>query len=262
MSTVLYETDGHIATITLNRPDKMNTMGDDLLERAHEALAKAASDDEVRVVIFTGAGRAFCAGGDLDAMSNRPKEPLPVDAQIAGLRQRMMTSQLLHEMPKPTIAAINGACAGAGFSWACACDLRFAAKEAKFTSAFLNAGLSGDFGGTWSLTQILGSAKARELYMLAEVFDGEEAERIGLVSKAVPREALMDHVRQVAEKLVNSAPIALKRIKANLNDAQRLSFGEALDHEADRHMRCAQTDDHIEAAKAFLEKRKPVFHNR
>jgi 2-(1,2-epoxy-1,2-dihydrophenyl)acetyl-CoA isomerase len=175
----------------------------------------------------------------------------------------MRSSQLLHEMPKVTIAAINGACAGAGLSWACACDLRYAAAGAKFNVAFRDAGLSGDFGGTWTLQRIVGPAKARELYLLSPRFDAAEAERIGLISKTLPDvDALMELVRSVADQLVHAAPIAVRSIKANLNDALRLSFTELLDREAERHVAGTMTEDHLEAAAAFLAKRKPVFKNR
>jgi 2-(1,2-epoxy-1,2-dihydrophenyl)acetyl-CoA isomerase len=165
-------------------------------------------------------------------------------------------------MPKITIAAINGACAGAGFSWACACDLRIAAEGAKFSTAFMNAGLTGDFGGTWTLPRLVGPAKARELYLLSEVFDSSEALRIGLVSHVTPKEELMSSVMAVSEKLARRAPTALQGIKANLNDSLRLSFSEALDREAERHQRAAQTKDAIEAARAFIEKREPKFIGR
>ena len=184
-------------------------------------------------------------------------------ARVEELRHRMRSSQLLHEMPKVTIAAINGACAGAGLSWACACDLRYAAAGAKFNVAFRDAGLSGDFGGTWTLSRIVGPAKARELYLLSPRFDAVEAERIGLVSSVLPDvDQLMEHVRDVADRIVHAAPAAVRGIKANLNDALRLSFSELLDREAERHIAAAQTEDHLEAATAFLEKRKPSFKNR
>jgi 2-(1,2-epoxy-1,2-dihydrophenyl)acetyl-CoA isomerase len=263
VSTVLYETDGAVATVTLNRPERLNTMNHELMGAAVAAFERAASDESIRVLILTGAGRGFCAGGDLAGFADGEfKRPQPIEERIAQLRRNMRTSQILRESDLITIAAINGACAGAGFSWACACDLRYAAASAKFNTAFLNAGLSGDFGGTWSLTRIVGNAKARELYLLAERFGADEAERIGLVSKVLPDAELMDYVRAIARRLADSAPIALRRIKQNLNDATRLGFAEALDHEADRHSRCGMTEDNTEAAKAFLEKRKPVFKGR
>lgn len=261
--TVLYETDGPIATVTLNRPDNMNTMNNELLTAATEILERVASDDAIRAVIFTGNGRAFCAGGDLGGGAGGGVfDDRPVQQQINSLRRAMRTSQLLQEMPKVTIAAINGACAGAGLSWACACDIRYAAESAKFNTAFLSAGVSGDFGGTWTLPRIVGAAKARELYMLSERFTADEAERLGLITRALPNDELMSTVRQVAEKIAKSAPLALQRIKANFNDSARVSFSEALDLEADRHTRCALTEDATEAATAFMEKREPVFNGR
>jgi 2-(1,2-epoxy-1,2-dihydrophenyl)acetyl-CoA isomerase len=265
-STVLYEQDGRVATITLNRPERMNTMGDDLPERALEALQRAADDADVWAVILTGAGRAFCAGGDLSAMAEgktaRERATPSEQGRVEHLRRMMRSSQLLHEMPKVTIAAINGACAGAGLSWACACDLRFAAAGAKFNVAFRNAGLSGDFGGTWTLPRIVGPAKARELYLLSPRFDAAEAERIGLVSRVLPDEELLPHVRSVADDLVHAAPFAVRQMKANLNDGLRLSFTELLDREAARHIAASRTEDHKEAARAFMEKRRPEFQNR
>ena len=262
-ATVLYQTDGPIATVTLNRPDRLNAMNRELITAAVEVFEKAASDPSVRVLILTGAGKGFCAGGDLAGFAGGEfKQPQPLAQRVAELRRSMRTSQILRESDMVTIAAINGACAGAGFSWALACDLRYAAASAKFSSAFLNAGLSGDFGGTYNLTRILGTAKARELYLLAERFDATEAERIGLVSRTLPDAELMNHVHGVARKLADSAPIALREIKRNLNDALRLSFSEALDREAERHSFCGTTEDNTEAAKAFLEKRKPAFKGR
>ena len=267
-STVLYESRDGVATITLNRPDRLNTMGGDLLERLLAALEQAASDDAVRVVILTGAGRGFCAGGDLGVLNERAGSAAAGggkqsrQTKVAQLRTAMRSSQLLHEMEKVTIAAINGACAGAGLSLACACDLRFAAQRAKFNVAFRNAGLSGDFGGTWSLPRIVGPAKARELYLLSPRFDAEEAARIGLVSKVLPDDELMAHVRAVAEDVAGAAPIALRMMKQNLLDGPRLSFSEQLDREAERHITATMTEDHLEATSAYLQKRKPSFKGR
>jgi 2-(1,2-epoxy-1,2-dihydrophenyl)acetyl-CoA isomerase len=269
MADVEYEVADGVATITLNRPESMNTMGGELLPLTNAYLARAASDGDVRAVVLTGTGRAFCAGGDLRDMAagNRgaPGQaigPGSVSRAITDLRYHMRSSQLLREMPKITIAAINGACAGAGFSWACACDLRYAAESAVFNSAFLTAGLSGDFGGTWTLPRIVGPAKARELYLMPEKFRADEALRIGLVTAVVPDDEFADFVRDKATRAASFAPLTAASIKANLNDADHVSFSEALDREADRHIRSGLTEDSREAAKAFLEKRTPTFTGR
>ena len=261
--TVRYEVSDGIATVTLNRPERLNTMNFDLLEAALETIERAASDEAARVVILTGAGRGFCAGGDLSAGAGGGiASGGAIETDIGRLRRYMRTSELLREMPKPTIAAINGACAGAGLSWACAADLRYAAASAVFNTAFLTAGLSGDFGGTWTLPRLVGPAKARELYLLAERFNAAEAERIGLVSKVLPDGELMAHVQAVARRLLASAPLALKAIKQNLNDSLAVEFGELCNREADRHVRCSHTADAREAARAFIEKRPPRFEGR
>lgn len=264
-NVVLYNIDGSIATIALNRPEKMNTLNEGVLQDLMRALHEAASDDRIRVVILTGTGRAFCAGGDLTAFAAGTDEgtaAVPLQARIDSLRGVMRTAQLLHEMPKVTIAAINGACAGAGLSLAAAADLRYCARSARFNTAFLTAGLSGDFGGTWSLARIVGPAKAKELYLLAEKFSAEEAERIGLVTRAVEDKDLMNEVRHVAERIAGFAPLAVRAAKANLNDAPEMAMSEMLDLEADRHTRLGTTDDAKEAAAAFLQKREPAFQGR
>ncbi|HEV3187692.1 MAG TPA: enoyl-CoA hydratase [Acidimicrobiales bacterium] len=264
--TVLYEVRDGIATVTLNRPEKLNSMSADLLNGVSASLEKAASDDEVKVVVLTGSGRAFSVGGDLGGMSEGNPGGLSPEGSpethIRRLRRSMSTSQLLHEMPKPTIAAINGPCAGAGLAWACAADIRYCAESAMFNTAFVTAGLSGDFGGTWTLPRIVGVAKARELYFLAQKFDAQEAERIGLVTRRFPDATFMEEVGEVAKRLAGFAPLTLREVKANLNDAIGLSFGELMDREAERHVRLSVTDDAREAATAYLEKRPPVFHGR
>jgi 2-(1,2-epoxy-1,2-dihydrophenyl)acetyl-CoA isomerase len=269
MADVEYEVADAVATITLNRPESMNTMGGELLPLTTAHLAQAAADGDVRAVVLTGTGRAFCAGGDLRDMASgnrgapgRSIGPASVPRAINDLRHHMRSSQLLREMPKVTIAAINGACAGAGFSWACACDLRFAAESALFNTAFLTAGLSGDFGGTWTLPRIVGPAKARELYLMPEKFDAAEALRIGLVSAVVPDDELAAFVRGKASRAASFAPLTAASVKANLNDADHVSFSEALDREADRHIRSGLTQDAKEAARAFLDKRPPTFTGR
>jgi 2-(1,2-epoxy-1,2-dihydrophenyl)acetyl-CoA isomerase len=262
-STVIYEVKDGIATITLNRPERLNTMNFELLEAALEAFETAASDESAKVVILTGAGRGFCAGGDLSAgAGGGVATGGAVETDIGRLRRYMRTSELLHEMPKVTIAAINGPCAGAGLAWACATDLRYAATSAVFNTAFLTAGLSGDFGGTWTLPRLVGAAKARELYLLAERFTAADAERIGLTSKTLPDAELLPHVESVARRLLALAPLALRAIKQNLNDSLGLDFAELLNREAERHLRCGRSQDAKEAARAFIEKRPPRFEGR
>lgn len=264
---VRYAVDQGVATITLNRPEHLNTMSGPLLQQATSALERATDDDAVRAVILTGSGRAFCAGGDLQGMAhNSPAGLEPelrdngtMQSDIGRLRRAMRTSQLLRDMPKVTFAAINGACAGAGLAWACAADIRYCAASAVFNTAFMTAGLSGDFGGTWTLQRIVGPAKARELYLLADKFRAEEALRICLVSAVLPDGELMSFVRERAGRVAGFAPLTLRAIKANLNDALDLGFAAMLDREAERHIACSRTDDAREAARAFLEKRAPVF---
>jgi 2-(1,2-epoxy-1,2-dihydrophenyl)acetyl-CoA isomerase len=263
---VRYEVDGPVATVILNRPDHLNIMTTELLDGVLEALERAADDDGTRVVVLTGAGRAFSAGGDLQAMAAGQAGGVAggssASAGAGVLRRAMRSSQLLRDMPKVTIAAINGACAGAGLAWACACDLRYCADAAVFATAFVSVGLSGDFGGTWTLPRIVGPAKARELYLLSERFGSEEACRIGLVNRSFPGPDLMGAVSEVAGRLAAAPPLALAAVKANLNDSAWTSFSEHLDLEAERHIRCGLTDDAREAAQAFLEKRTPVFRGR
>lgn len=232
----------------------------EFLEAALAAFEQAADDPNTRVVILTGSGRAFCAGGDLAAgPGGAVGGDGPLITQTGRLRRFMRTSQLLRDMPKVTVAAVNGACAGAGLSWACAADLRYAASSARFATAFVNAGLSGDFGGTWLLPRLVGSSKAREMYLLSEPIDAFEAQRIGLVVAVLPPDVLHERVGQVAASLAARAPIALRSIKANLCDHEEMTFAAALDSEARRHALCATTADAAEAATAFVDKREAVF---
>ena len=262
-----------VAVIKMNAPQRMNTMSSAMNTGVMCALELASDDPDVGVIVFTGEGtRAFCAGGNLQpdesgqsgASAGFRKSsgglPATVTGAIRNLRQGMNSSLLFREVPKPTIAAVNGACAGAGFSWACSCDIRLASDSSIFRSGFLTAGLSGDYGGTWTLPRIVGPAKAREIYFLNRKIKADEAQRIGLVSDVYPAASFMDHVMEVANGLAQSPPLALRRIKANLNDADRvINFSAALDGEAERHARSGFHPDAAEAGKAFLQKRKPIF---
>ena len=264
---VLYEVEGAIATVTLNRPDRLNTMTPALLDSMGDALEAASEDPQVRVVIVTGSGRAFCAGGELRGISKGQSlhssgGPASKEEEVQRLKQWMRSSVLVRTMPKATIAKINGPCAGAGLALACACDLRYCGRSAVFNTAFLTAGVSGDFGGTWTLPRVVGPAKARELYLISEKFSSVEAERIGLVTRCLPDELLGDEVSRVAERLAGLAPLALAAAKENLNDSAVSTFEEQMALEADRFIRCRNSEDAREAASAYLEKRPPLFQGR
>jgi 2-(1,2-epoxy-1,2-dihydrophenyl)acetyl-CoA isomerase len=257
---VLLRRQGAVAVVTLNRPDRLNAMTRAMLLDLLAVLESLAADDSVRAVVLTGAGRAFCAGADLAA---EPVWGEGTPAQRgAELRRLMESTQLLHDMPKPTLAAINGPCAGAGLALACAADIRIASANAVFRTAFLGAGLGGDFGITWSLPRLLGVSKAREMLLLDERVDAEQAHHIGLVGRLYPADELPRQAIALAERLARQAPLATTAIKANCNDAERLHLAAALDAEARRMVTCADSDDAREAATAFVEKRTPQFHGR
>jgi 2-(1,2-epoxy-1,2-dihydrophenyl)acetyl-CoA isomerase len=255
---VLLSVEGHVATVTLNRPEKLNAMTIELVADLLEILTEVAERKDVRVVILTGAGRGFCPGADVGALvEGRGSRD---DATFAPeAREIMRIDELLHGMPKPVIASVNGACAGAGLSMAAACDLRYAAESAVFATAFLRVGVSGDHGGIWSVTRALGTAAARRLFFLGERIPAAEAAHIGLVHAVLPDGELPGHVRAVARRLSLASPAAVASMKANLNDAEVLGFGEYLDRETERFLSVSGSPDAREAARAFLEKREPVF---
>src|SRR6202035_3718234 len=210
MTTDLLETvkDG-VAVLTLNRPDRLNAMSRPMLDALLEALPRLADDPAVGCVVLTGAGRGFCAGGDVKAMAEGNElGGQTMEEKAQALRSRMETSRLLHEMPKPTIAMVRGAAAGAGLSLALACDLRVASDNARFGTAFARVGFSGDFGGTYLLTQLVGPAKARELYFTAEVIGAEEALKLGMVNRVVPAASLTEEVQAFAKRLAAGPVLA------------------------------------------------------
>ena len=174
----------------------------------------------------------------------------------------MEASRLLHEMPKPTIAMLNGVAAGAGMSLALACDLRIAGRSARMTTAFAKVGLSGDYGGTWFLTQLVGTARARELYFLSDVLDAARIEALGLANRVVADEELAAETMALAERLASGPSVALRYMKRNLNVAESGDLAAGLDSEAYGMLRCRASEDHKEAAQAFVEKRAPAFKGR
>jgi len=234
-----------------------------MLDALLEALPRLAEDGGVGVVIVTGAGRGFCAGGDVKAMAEgREFGGDTLEEKAQGLRAKMEVSRWLHEMPKPTIAMVRGAAAGAGLSLALACDLRIASDTARFATAFARVGYSGDFGGSWFLTQLVGTAKARELYYTADILDAPQALALGVVNRVVPDARLEEETLALAGKLARGPRVALRYMKRNMNAAEAGTLKDSLDLEAWHHTRTGFTDDHKEAAKAFVDKREPVFRGR
>ena len=266
MTQDLLETiEGGIATLTMNRPEARNALTREMMLALSEALPRLANDAAVRLVVLTGSGAAFCSGGDVKGFAKNAAAAAVTqsfDHKVTDLRARMEVARWLHEMPKPTLAVIPGPAAGAGFSLALACDLRIAADDAKFTTAFAKIGLSGDFGGSYFLNLLVGAAKAREMYFTGQVVLGDEAQRIGLVNRVVPAAQLADAARGWAAELAALPTIAIGYMKRNLNAGLRGSLSDVLDAEAIHMIRTFETSDHKGAATAFVEKRAPSFEGR
>lgn len=253
---ILTRSDG-IARLTLNRPDRLNAMSDDMLDMLVDLTADVTSDESVRVIVLTGAGRGFCVGGDLSEFGEA--EPVSRGCAIEKLHRHMRVSELLRSSHAVSIAAVNGACAGAGLSLAAACDLRVSSTSAVFRSAFVDAALSGDFGGTWLLTRLIGESRAKRMAFLNEKIDPATAATWGLVTSVHEPEDFESQVEALALSLSRKAPQALAGLKHNFTDAANLTFAEASAIEAQRHADCSRTTDLIEAANAFLERREPHF---
>jgi 2-(1,2-epoxy-1,2-dihydrophenyl)acetyl-CoA isomerase len=252
-----------VALLTLNRPERLNALSRAMLDGLLEALPRLAEDFQVGVVVLTGAGRAFCAGGDVKAMAEGQEAAgATLEERAQGLRARMEVSRWLHEMPKPTIAMVRGAAAGAGLSIALACDLRIAGDTARFGTAFARVGYSGDFGGSFFLTRLVGTARARELYFTADLLDAQQALALGLVNRVIPDARLEEETLALARRLARGPRVAYRYMKRNLNAAESGTLKDLLDLEAWHHSRCGMTEDHREAARAFVEKRDPVFRGR
>jgi 2-(1,2-epoxy-1,2-dihydrophenyl)acetyl-CoA isomerase len=266
MTTDLIETtQSGVTTLTMNRPASRNALTREMLAALSESLQRLALDASVRLIVLTGAGSAFCSGGDVKAFAKSATGGpvvMSFDQRVTDLRARMDVARLLHEIPKPTLAVIPGPAAGAGFSMALACDMRIAADDAKLTTAFSKVGLSGDFGGSYFLTHLVGAAKAREMYFTGQVLRGDEALRIGLVNRAVPSAQLAEAASAWAAELAALPTVAIGYMKRNLNAGLRGSLSDVMDIEAMNMIRTFDTEDHKGAAVAFVEKRVPRFEGR
>ena len=263
---------GHLTVLTLNRPEALNAFSPSMMASFNEALPRLAKDSECRALMLTGVGRAFSAGGDVkgfasnagssdgDSNTGTTDRQVPSEAErIDGLRRSTEIVELLHTMPKPTIAAIPGVAAGGGFSLALACDIRIASSDARFTTAFNKLGLSGDYGGTYFLTQLVGTAKARELYLTSDIIIADEALRIGIVNQLFEKDSFADKALEFAKRLAAMPPISSGLMKQNLNRALTSDLAGVLDLEATNMITCFDSNDHKAGAQAFVTKKPPVF---
>lgn len=255
MSEVLIDKHEHIATIQINRPDQRNALTLETPREIYEAVRDVSADDSVRVVIFRGVGKDFCCGADINAAAKADEsdQSLQSDLRIYD------TSLMLHEMRAVTIAAIRGGCAGAGFSWACACDLRVGSTNVRMNTAFLNVAVAGDMAGPWFLSRIVGSGLARDLYFLPRKLEAPEALSIGLLNRVFADESFESELAEMAGRIASAAPLALAAMKSNFVEAERTTLPSYIALEGERHERLLKSEDRKEAFMAFLEKRKAIF---
>lgn len=260
---LLCEVRDRVAIITLNRPEARNALSDHLTPALRTMIRVCGEDSSVGALLITGAGTAFCSGGDVKGMganTNPAKAAMSPDERVADLqeRQRLLTGALV-AVRKPTIAALPGAAAGAGLAIAMACDIRIAAESAFLTTGYIRVALSGDYGIAWLLTRLVGTSRARELMFTGEKVEAKRAEAIGLVNRVTPDASLRDEAFALAKSVAEGPATALRYMKDNLDEALAFDFATARDHEAVRLIKSAGTADHREAVAAFIEKRKPVF---
>ncbi len=259
--TVLYElSDNGVATITLNRPEAMNSLTVETKVALRAALEKAAADESVRAVIVTGSGRAFCAGQDLREHAASLAAGRGLDNTVKDHYNPIV--RLITETPKPVVAAVNGVAAGAGASLAFACDLIVASEKASFLMAFASVGLGPDSGASWTLQRLVGRAKAAELLLLAEPLKAPAALEIGLVNRLVAPEELAAAAAELAARLASGPTVAYGAIKSALDYAATHDLPSSLEREAELQDECSRTADHVAATEAFVDKRRPVFEGR
>lgn len=251
-----------VALITLNRPEALNAVSDEMQRLLHEQLVECEQDARVRCVALTGAGRGFCAGGDVkrQAAGSSGGTPASREERAAALQEgQMRLSYLLHTMEKPTVALVNGPAAGAGMSLALACDLRFCSELASFHTAFSKVGLSGDYGGTYFLQHLIGYGRALEMYYFGDRVAAEEALRLGIANRVEPHDSFMTEGLAYCKRLAAGPTLAYANIKANFNVGETSDLETALLQEARTMTTSAETHDHREGAQAFVERRAPKF---
>ena len=248
-----------VLTLTMNRPEARNALSLEMSDQLTQALRRAALNREVRAIVLTGAGGAFCAGGDVKGMASGRGKDATFEERVQSLRERAEAARLLNEIPKPTIAVLPGAAAGAGLALAMACDFRLAVSSAKLTVAFAKVGLAADYGATYFLTHIVGASKARELMMLCPLLSADEALALGLVNRVFSPEEFQAKTAEFVKALASGPSVSYGAVKQNINLAAVSDLRTSIDNEATLQVRCMISADHAEAAKAFVEKRPPQF---
>ena len=258
---VLEKRDGAVATLIMNRPDRMNAINKDLAVALNQSLDRVSAAGEIRVVVLRGAGRAFCAGGDLAAIGKGHQEKNTAELQPI-LRAGMQIVLKMRTMRQPVIAAIHGPAAGAGMNIALAADIRIAADDASFGQNFAKAGLFPDYGGTFFLPELVGPAVAAEMFYTGDMIDAQTALRLGIVNRVVPLAQLESEVNALAQKIAQGPPLAVLAVKRTLFASSREKLEKALELEIDEQMKCFQSEDCGEGIQAFFEKRKPKFQGK
>jgi enoyl-CoA hydratase/carnithine racemase len=259
MQTVIVERQDGVVTLTLNRPDKMNAINGPMWRELIEVFDDVADRREDRVLVITGAGDGFCSGADLTDTDNSDNLQGGVGSSLRQMRVVGRAALRLHELPKPTIAAVNGVAAGAGCNLALGCDLILASDRARFTEIFSKRGLNVDFGGSWVLPRLVGLHKAKELVFLADIVAADEAERLGIVNRVVPHEDLEKVVGELAGRLAALPPLQLSVSKRLLNQSYSVSMADALEFEDVAQTMNFSSKDTAEAMSAFVQKRDPNF---
>lgn len=259
---IQYDVDDRVATITLNRPERLNALGADMREQLLAALERSESDPQVRVVTLTGAGRAFCSGGDVKEMNERRAAGAQMrgDREVVPLRDRILLK--LQTLAKPVIAAVNGVAAGAGMNLALGCDLRIASDKAAFGEVFVKRGLHPDWGGTYLLPRMVGTAKALELLLFGDMVSAEEAYRMGLVNRLVPHPEFAEAAHEWAARLAEGPPVALRLAKRGVYRNLQADLASALEYESFAQQIVWSSEDAGEGIRAFVEKRPPLFQGR
>ncbi len=258
---ILVDVVDHVATVTLNRPERLNALGGAMREQMYEAMLKLSADPDVRVVMVTGAGRAFCSGGDVKEMSERQDAGQPRrEVEVQPIREKILA--VMRSMPKPVIAVVNGVAAGAGFNLALGCDMRIASEKASFSQAFVKRGLHPDWGGTYFLAHMLGTARACEFIFSGDMISAQQAAAWGLVNRVVPHDQLAEAAREWGQRLAAGPPIVIALAKRGIYRSMESDLASALEYEAYAQRVVWGTEDAAEGIKAFVEKRPPVFQGR